>query len=41
MFGSTGALVAGSNNYGFVKLREVIPEIATGIRYYDLRHGNI
>ncbi len=41
MYGANKAIIAGENNYGFVKLRQLIPEIASGIRYFDLRHGNI
>ena len=40
MYAANGEIKEDENNYGFVKLREIIQELK-GIRYFDLRHGNI
>ena len=40
MVNANGGIEAGKNNYGFVRLHEIIPELK-GIPYFDLRHGNI
>ena len=36
MYGADGVIAAGNNNYHFVKLKEVIPEIGMGLRYVNL-----
>lgn len=36
MYGSNGVITAGNNNFHFIKLKEIIPEIMTGLRYVNL-----